>query len=279
MSTAVLQSTEISIETLVNDRVAFNNFIYTPLSTALAELEQRANNEQLEKYISALPAGLPQELREKKFAVIFRPIATPDFDFRRFASIVEMIPELQPLVLEYHEDRYLNRNDCKFALGKVCFNTGKSKKGEMLFTNKVIIDVNDANKKKISEVKTHWGERLIDFHHDLLKNEYLDKTKQNIKTFDASAWLHRSGGVPEQYYKSFLSLFLKDAILFENFMLNENEYEFTKSVVLPAFIKIYQETGHKPLVVALQPTEIEGERFWLSHPGESISYIEKKLLI
>ena len=48
---------------------------------------------------------------------------------------------------------------------------------------------------------------------------------------------------------------------------------FTKTVFLPAFIAVYKEFGVKPLIVALEPTEIETDIFWMSHP-----YPHKRLL-
>ncbi len=58
---------------------------------------------------------------------------------------------------------------------------------------------------------------------------------------------------------------------------NKNELLFIKNIFLPAFLKIYRETTYKPLIVALEPTEIEGDRFWLCHPHPSIEVVQRKL--
>jgi hypothetical protein len=59
---------------------------------------------------------------------------------------------------------------------------------------------------------------------------------------------------------------LVHGILFENFMLDDDEIEFTKKIVVPAFETIEKIFGVKPLIVALNPTEIEGSDFWNSYP-------------
>ena len=42
----------IDIDTLVADREAFNNFVYTPLGEAMLELEKRQKDDKLKKYIN-----------------------------------------------------------------------------------------------------------------------------------------------------------------------------------------------------------------------------------
>ena len=76
---------------------------------------------------------------------------------------------------------------------------------------------------------------------------------------------------------SFLGLFLQNAILFENFILDYKELEFTKEVFLPAFIEIYKRFGIKPLIVALEPTNLEWEIFWMCHPFESKKVVDGRL--
>jgi hypothetical protein len=60
-------------------------------------------------------------------------------------------------------------------------------------------------------------------------------------------------------------------------MLDVKELTFTKEVFLPAFLRIFNETGKKPMIIALEPTEIESEVFWMCHPAETMSLVEDKL--
>ena len=80
-----------------------------------------------------------------------------------------------------------------------------------------------------------------------------------------------------EYYINFFRLFLVNGILFENYMLDEKEDWFTKNIVLPALLKIEEEIGVKPLIVNVQPTQIEGQPFWTYHSDDSIEYVKNKL--
>ena len=58
---------------------------------------------------------------------------------------------------------------------------------------------------------------------------------------------------------------------------HKQEKEFIRKVFLPAFISILEETGMKPLIVPLEPTEIEGGKFWICYPKEMMSIVKDKL--
>lgn len=267
----------INIDSLVADREAFNAFVYTPLEQAIDSLKEREANEELrEKVKSILPNGIPEILEGKKSAILFRHLATPNYEIRRFVSIIDVIDHLDPVFWEYHSDKFTSNNECKHALGKMSFHFGRGKKGGQIINRVNVIDFNTYNGKKISDVKTVWGESLIDFHHNLFTNTY--PKIDHSAFFDASEWFSKSGGNAKEYYKYFLTLFLQNGILFENFMLDEKEMSFTKEVFLTAFIEVYKQTGFKPLIVALSPTDIEGDHFWMCHPGESEEHIKNKIV-
>ena len=117
---------------------------------------------------------------------------------------------------------------------------------------------------------------MIEFHHEIFFRSFPQLTKEK-NIFDVSDWIRKHGETPREYYRTFLSLLVKHAIQLENFMLDERELSFTKEIFLPAFIEVYKETGVKPLIVALEPTEIEGDKFWTSYPYQDRSYVEEKL--
>lgn len=265
----------IDIEYLVTHRESFNDFVYTPLKEAIEQLKERQNNEDLKAVIKEiLPQGIPPIFDGKKSAVLFRHIATPNYEIRRFVSIIDALDDLEPVFWEYHTDKFTSNNECKHALGKLSFHFGKGKKGGQIINRLNVIDFNSYNGKKICEVKTTWGESLVDFHHDLFTKTYPKIDLSRI--FDGSDWFLKSGGNAKEYYRHFLTLFLQNGILFENFMLDEKEMTFTKEVFLTAFIAVYEQTGYKPLIVALAPTDIEGDHFWMCHPGESEDHIKNK---
>lgn len=265
------------INGLVSDRAKFGDFVYTPLDEAVGELKRRRNNKQLQSYVKkTLAAGIPPPLETGLHAVMFRQVVTPNHEIKRFLDIVDMTDELEPLFLEYFEDKFTDNNDWKYFLGKMGFYSGRGKKGGEKIQRVRIIDFNTHRGKRLSEVKTLWGQGLIDFHHEIFKEAFRNVSNEGV-LFDASNWFSGSGGSAINYYKHFLSLFLVNGILFENFLLDSKEIGFTREVFLPAFLEIMKESGVKPLIVALEPPEIESEEFWMCHPATNISFVNKKL--
>lgn len=266
----------ISIDELTEDREAFNAFIYTPLDLAIYELKERTLDTKLTVTVSnLLPVGLPTIFSGKKLGILFRQLATPNYEIRRFISILDVIDGIMPVFWEYYSDKFTSNNEYKHSLGKLHYFLGKGKKGGAKIDTENIIDFNTYNGKKISEVKTLWGQDLVSFHHEIFEKEY-GKVEAN-SFFNASEWFASSGGSAKEYYKNFLMLFVKDGILFENFMLDEKEISFTKEIFLPAFIDVWLKTGKKPIIVALEPTDIEGDKFWTCHTPEIQLLVQSKL--
>jgi len=267
--------TDFNIDELISDRKKFNSFVYTPVDKAVEELNIRKNNKDLKDKVSFMLKGdIPKPFLKETRAVIFRQLITPNYELRRFISITDVIG-IKPLFWEYYKDKFVSKNEVKYYLGMMAFFIGRGKKGGLIRDYKKIIDFNSSNGKKLSEIKTLWGENLVKFHHSLFNNTY-----RRISTdcfFDASRWLNKNGGKAIDYYKAYLSLFLSHGILFENVMLDAKELNFTKNTFLPAFIDVFKSTGFKPLIVALEPTEIETDEFWMCHPYNSEKFIDKKL--
>lgn len=271
-----MEDQQTIIDQLASDREAFNAYIYTTWEDALAELDRRqADPELKEKARALMPQGIPPTLDGKKNLVLFRHIATPNYEVSRFLVGADALADqADPIILEYTKDKFTNRNDWKFSLGKLAFHKGHSKTNEILIENKVIIDVNESNFKPIHSIETHWGQNLVEFHHDLFESTY--PMFKDAK-FDLSDWLHAVGPTAKDYYTAFLALFVRDGILFENFMVDGKEESFTKDVILPAIFAIEKATGVRPLIVPLEPTHIEGDRFWLSYPSRLKEFLEGKL--
>ena len=257
------------IERLTSNKKVFNEFVYTPLDEAIVELVKRSKDKSI-KSIDNPMAHMKAELK----AIIFRHIATPNYEIRRFIGLVDGTSVLKPVVLEYLDDKFTNINEWKHSLGKLSFYKGRDSKGGFKTESKSIIDFNKSNGKSISSLKTLWGQSLVDFHHEKFKAVY---PKHNKNTFDMSDWLNKNGHSAKNYYISFLKIFIKHGILFEDFLLNGQELEFTKKIILPALLKIRKETGLKPLIVSLESAEIDNNKFWLSHPFEDKIEVMKKL--
>lgn len=264
------------IEDLLADHKKFNDFVYTPAHKAITELEFRRKDNQLEEKIGELlNHDVPEFLiHGKPKAVLFRQISTPNNETRRFFSILDSLNELEPFLGEHRDDRFTTNNEYKNSWGKVLFNR---KQADERFENIKIINPLRWDGKPLSEIETLWGQKLIEFHHELFEKTY---RPVNTSFFhNISPWLAKHGGSAKNYYGPVLSWFLKHGILFENFMIgNGKEHSFTKDIFLPAFISVYETTGFKPLIVNLLPTTIEGAHFWLCHPHTSQEYFKEKML-
>ena len=79
--------------------------------------------------------------------------------------------------------------------------------------------------------------------------------------------VRRSGGTARNYYPAFVSLFLRHAILFETFVLQQDaEREFTRDIFMPEFQSLFESTGLRPLVVPAEREDWEGDDFWHLYP-------------
>jgi hypothetical protein len=264
------------VESVITDKQTLASAIYTPWRDAFQELESRRADSKLEEYVKKTlgSQGIPEIMRNKKSIVLFRHMATPNFEVSRFMACADLFRDFQPLILEYTEDKFNDRNQWKYFLGKLRFHKGTNKHGELLFENVNILNFNESNNKPMTEVKTAWGQGLVDFHHEL----FLEKFKEFPNSFhDISHWIHGFGPRATDYYQKFLTLFVQDAVLFDNFRLDAAEFQFTKEVILPAFFAVEEACGVKPLLVNLAPTELEAEEFWYGHPHTTKAILEAKM--
>jgi hypothetical protein len=162
---------------------------------------------------------------------------------------------LKPLGIEYLEDMFLTINKDKAYLGKMAFIDKGQDRNRVIY--KRVIHLAKAEKRKLSSLTTLWGENFVDFHHRLLA-----QYSQTIELFDASSWYKAKGGKAKEYYHYFIALFICHGILFENFITDEREREFTHLVVQPAIEKIIKIFGLKPLVVQLTTDDVLNERYY-----------------
>jgi hypothetical protein len=125
-------------------------------------------------------------------------------------------------------------------------------------------------------MKTLWGEEFIHFHHNLVNNTV---SAAKNKMFDFSKWFERNTKSSKYYYIKYLALFLFHGILFENFLTNEEEIEFTEKKVLPSFNKIEQMFGLKPLIVPLTPISDENNLYWWCYPEHTKKFMRFMVIL
>ena len=246
------------------------NDIYTSLEDAKEEIWKRWNNLPLRRQVKEFLGKIPEVLNEPK-ACLWRYIMTPNAEYNHFVETASQV-NLKPLGWEYLEDKFVTINKDKLGLGKISISRGKNKNGDKMFIQRKIIDIKKHDGKKFSEIKALWGESFVDFHHRILKSVFSE-----IELFDSSSWLMSKGQNSKDYYNCFLSLFVCHGILFENYLKDGYEKEFTDEIIYPAIEKIKKIFGIKPLIVQLLPQDGEGSkdwyRYWTSYP----EFVEKEI--
>jgi len=261
---------------IVSDRNIFNQIVYTPLSEAIEILEKRQQDKDLITKIEKLLEGnIPEPFKKiNKCAINGKQVATPNFDVRWFLSIVKD-HDLKPIFYEYHSDKFTSNNYFKHSLGQLRIHNDKyDKNGNNVEEKITIIDFNKYDGRPLNEIKTLWGESLIDFHKKLFS--IYDYKIEDYIFYDGSLWLKQKGEVANNFYEKDLLLYICHGILFENFLLSGKDGEFTKKVFLPAFQKVFNLVGLKPLIVPIPPMDIdiEEDSHWYSYDKKIKSLIK-----
>ena len=238
------------------------NEIYTPLEEAREEIKKRWADKKLEKKVSEyLNNNIPEILKKEPRAISTAHIASPHWAFFHFWEEARKIG-LKPLAFEYLEDIFITTNFDKASLAKMVFYHGKNDRGEMILSSEKIIDLTGKEeKKKICDIMTLWGESLVDYHHRALDTFYGE-----IDLFDGSVWYKSMGKCAKEYYKYILALYIRNGILFENFLLTKSEKKFTEGILLPAFKEVYEYFGIKPLIVPVAPVDEADNKYWWCYP-------------
>lgn len=252
---------------IMSDRALFNKTVYTPMSEALKLLEERMKDKKLTAKVEELLGGnIPEPLRgEGKKGIQFRQIATPNHDVHWFAELTKD-HGLKTVFFEYHSDKFTSNNDFKYSLGQLKIHNRVNKHGDHIEEKFTIIDFNAYNGKPFKDVMTLWSEPLIDFHRRLF--DVCGYSKEDLCFYDASNWFKENGEKAVSYYTNFILLFTSHGILFENFLLEGGEGEFTKEIFLPAFDKAFEITGVKPLIVPIPPMDNQDDAHWVSYSNK-----------
>lgn len=249
--------------------------ILTPFTQAIEELERRKKDTGLRKKIEEyLKEDIPQHFQDGPILYLARHVATPNFETLRFLHLVEPL-NIPTVIGQDVKDKFVPHNQLKKALGRMSISTGMSKKGDAYheqFSNVCVIDFNTSNGKQFKDIRTTWGEGLVDFHQRL----FAETCNGPVRIVDDSEWIDRqSRGDLLEHYKRFLALFLVHGVLFEDFETeDEEEKEFVQKVLIPAFRFVERKFGYAPLITQLTPTSVESPGFWLRYPkniGEVIA--------
>lgn len=249
-------------KSIVTEDTADVSDMYTPLSVAKEEIWRRWNDKALRKKVEDILGDVPNIIKDGPKALLFRNIASPNFEFKRFVELSGKV-ELKPACIEYHHDKFCTRNQDKLHLGRLVLFKGKDKNGDRIVRHKKIIDLKREENQRFSDICTLDGNKLIDFHHKFLGNLF-----KEVAIEDLSSWLMKKKGKDmtsvTSVYPHVLVLFLCHGIFFESFFIDHNKDEraFTFEIIKPAFDEIKKQFGLKPLIVRLFLKEEEGDSFW-----------------
>jgi len=190
---------KMDYDKIMSDRKLFNETVYTPLTEAIKILEERQKNPDLIKKIETLlDNNIPEPLKKiDKYAISAKQVATPNFDTRWFLKLAKEF-QLKPFFSEYFDDKFTSNNSFKHSLGQLLIYNDINRKGENIREKVKIVDFDKYDGKPIKNVKTIWGESLIDFHKGLF-NVYGYNLDEFI-LYDASDLLKKNGSKAERYY-------------------------------------------------------------------------------
>lgn len=222
--------------------------IYTPIEEAGEIIRKRWANKDLRKAVEEkLHGDLPEILKDEPHGLIWRCICTPDAEFERFLNLCKQA-DMKPIGFENSQDKFHNGNFTKHALGRLVFSQGINKKHQNFVIKNNIIDFNNSGGKRMCDIKTFWGENLVDFHHFFME-EIFPIMKGRI--IDISEWLKRKGGSPDKYYFSVLSLAICHTVYFDDYDVLESEKSFVEEIILPKFYEVEKYFGFRPIIVKI----------------------------
>lgn len=252
-------------------KLKLENF-YTSLDEAKKEIWHRWNDKELIKKVEEfLGAYIPDFLKKGPRALLVRQLTACDTEFFHFLDLAKSI-NLKPTFVEYLTDKFATNNPDKYHLGKLYFDEGKGKNGGSKIKVMRIVNFNKFEGKKLQDVETIWNEKLVDFHHKILGSiEPLQK--DNI--YEISDWIKSNGGTARKIYKKYFTWFICHGVLFENFLLNHEELEFTEKVVLPSMHTLQKKFGIKPLIVPVIPIEDQYNLYWWCYPKKIEEFVTK----
>lgn len=274
MKSASLAKT--SLVAVADMRIQARSFddVLTPEKAAVDELRRRRRSTVLKSAVDSALRGkrlAPVASSPHPHALLFRQVGTPNSEMFRFLGSAKRLG-LRPLVLEYHTDKLVSAgNPFKRSLGKMPLYLHTGSDGRDIVRYRTVVDFNKYNGKQIRTVQTHDGVPLVEFHHKLLRASA--KINPETVCFDASEWFEKNGSVAHRYYEALMTLLIRDCVMFESYESTPALVPFMHAVVLPAFEKVYERFGVRPLISRLVPKGEETRLFWDSYPRKVEKYM------
>ncbi len=248
------------------DRAEIETNLYTDLIVAQKTLRLRQLDEKLKLELQIFwgknkPPFIHSD-HEPSF-YFSRPIATPNYETALFVDICKH-HQARATLLEF-PGKFVSRN--REQMHSVQLRVRDSKKPTVKYKIS-LIDINQWSGKPFESIYTQMGVSLRDFHHHFFWRKY---SEVPIKVVEITDWFMSSRWAYKHYYMSFLSIFIVEGILMENYLLDDpGEYIFFQERVYPSFLELESIFGIKPLIVSLLPFETEAKTSWLEYCSDDL---------
>ena len=250
--------------------------MYWDLDKAVKELHRRQNDEKLMRKLNDFLGWDLCPIPQRQSGILARHVPTARFEDIFFVRKCKE-KELSITFPIYPKDEFCADNPSKLRLVKILVYEGRGRNGGPRLKKIYIVnpgEISRLNGLLISEIKTSWGESLVDFHY---------RTRKVVgiggEVIDISSWL-KSIGPAREYYKYFLAACSIRGILFESFESPGFPHldVFKRRVVIPAWEFVIKKFGVQPLIV-YHPSETSSLReeeinWW--YPSEILKAIPKE---
>jgi hypothetical protein len=249
--------------------------IYTSIEEARILVKQRWLDKELQqKILERIGEEFSPLFKEGPIGIMGRNIGTPDGEFYRFLKLNKMIGT-HPVILEYTEDKFVAKNISKYSIANLPCRTGNPHDSFNGVKHVKIINFKNTEGKKLSSLKTLWNESLVDFHHRMLFSSF---PEMKDRILDMSEWFKKNKS-PINYYKLVFSIAISQAVYFEDFFSFDEESDFVKNIVIPAFIEVKDKFNITPILVRISETDDEyrNQSNEMFYSQEILNLIEQKL--
>ena len=109
---------------------------------------------------------MPGVFGKKPLAILARNIASPDFELVRFIKLSKKI-KLEPVCLEFLDDKFCSQNPDKLSYVKMYFYGGKGENGGPNLICKKLANFNAIENIPFKKIKTNTGKSLVKLHHQI----------------------------------------------------------------------------------------------------------------
>jgi len=155
-------------------------------------------------------------------------------------------------------------------LGKLTCSVGTNRNGQEIKRGFRVVDPLLAEGRTFDRIDTVYGVSLPEFHGSLIRPFLSD----NVLVFDEAPWIDKWARKDtfKQYQRMF-AFCCAYSVMLEWFA--EDELEFGRNVMIPAFNSVYRQIGVRPLI-AQAPIDCENSRnTWHQYPQEAFRAFEQ----